>query len=93
MDTGQPSGDDRLSVCAPVWVWCDMACRWVGVRCPELRLARDFLDEARVPVVAPSANRYMHVWGWWVGVLVGTKRGAMVMHAGRRQREYQSRLC
>ena len=34
---------------------------FVGIRCPQHELARRLLIEARVPVAAPSANRFGHV--------------------------------
>ena len=34
---------------------------FVGVRCPQHQVARNLLVEARVPVAAPSANRFGHV--------------------------------
>mmetsp|Transcript_18006 Transcript_18006/g.29211 ORF Transcript_18006/g.29211 Transcript_18006/m.29211 type:complete len:297 (+) Transcript_18006:385-1275(+) len=34
---------------------------FVGVRCPAHPVARDLLEESRVPVAAPSANRFGHV--------------------------------
>ena len=34
---------------------------FVGIRCPNHELARRLLVEARVPVAAPSANRFGHV--------------------------------
>ncbi len=34
---------------------------FVGIRCPEHEIARRMLVEARVPVAAPSANRFGHV--------------------------------
>ena len=48
-------GDGRLPGCVSANTG------FVGVRCPEHPVARALIEEARVPIAAPSANRFGHV--------------------------------